>query len=196
MARRAQLTAATRERVLRAALDLIVDVGPDATTLQAVAERADVAPSTIYYHFSSRDHLLAAAYDMLRLEWEEQKHWETPETSPPAQLRSLIHSCFSDYAQRAPLLRVILRIRGSEDLDAAIGRVRARRRAVIVDMLTEACRNGALCPPLERAIAITYGLTSFAAWQTLVEEQGLTPAQAENEVAEFLVEALFPVGVR
>lgn len=196
MGRRAQLTAATRERVLRAALDLIVEVGPDATTLQAVAERADVAPGTIYYHFSSRDQLLAAAYDMLRLEWEEQKHWETPETSPPAQLRSLIHSCFRDYADRAPLLRVILRIRGSDDLDNAIARVRARRRAVIVDILAAACRTGRLCVPLERAITLTYGLTSFSAWQTFVEEQGLSPAQAEREVAEFLVEALFPAGAR
>ncbi|MCS6801925.1 MAG: TetR/AcrR family transcriptional regulator [Chloroflexota bacterium] len=196
MARRAQLTAATRERVLRAALDLIVEVGPDAVTLQAVAERADVAPGTIYYHFNSRDQLFAAAYDMLRLEWEEQKQWETTETAPAAQLRSLIRSCFRDYAQNAPLLRVILRLRGSRDLEEAVARVRARRRAIIAEILRNAESRGALCLPLARAITITYSLTSFSAWQTLVEEQGLSPQCAEHEVAEFLVSTLFPSSSR
>jgi AcrR family transcriptional regulator len=191
MARRGQLTAATRERVLRAALELIVELGPEATTLQAVAERADVAPGTIYYHFNSRDQLLAAAYDMLRVAWEEQEEWATPETSPPAQLRSLLRSCFKDYAQRAALLRVILRIRGSDELDAAIARVRARRRAVIVDIMTNAQQQRLLCVPLGRAITMTYTLTSFSAWQTLVEEQGLSPQEAEREVTEFLCQALF-----
>ena len=195
MARRGPLTAATRERVLRAALDLIVEVGPDATTLQAVAERADVAPGTVYYHFSSRDQLLAAAYDMLRVEWEELEAWATPDLAPPAQLRSLLRSTFHDYAQEGALLRVILRIRGSEELAAAIARVRARRRAVIVDIISNAEQQGVLRVPREQAIAITYSLTSFSAWQTLVEEQGLTPTQAEREVGDFLIHALFaPAG--
>lgn len=192
MVRRANLTAATRERVLQAALALIVDVGPDATTLQAVAERADVAPGTIYYHFASRDQLLAAAYDMLRLDWEARAEWVTDETDPPAQIRSMVRSLAKDYQNEEGMLNVILRIRGSDELDEAVRRVRMRRRAVIVDILTEADRAGLLRLPLPRAIAMTYGLTSFAAWQSLVEDQEMPADAVAGELSEFLIHALFP----
>jgi AcrR family transcriptional regulator len=191
MARRALLTAATRERVLRAALELIVALGPDAMTLQAVAERADVAPGTIYYHFSSRDQLLAAAYDMLRVEWEQREAWATSETAPAAQLRALIRSLCQDYEGQRALLSVILHIRGSEELAEAIARVRHVRRTVLTSILEHAQRLGLLRLPLPRAVALAYTLTSFASWQNLVEEMGLAPSEVPGELSEMLLAALF-----
>jgi TetR/AcrR family transcriptional repressor of multidrug resistance operon len=49
---------ATRERLVRAALDLYTTIGFQRTTTPMLAERAGVAEGTIYRHFSSKEHLL------------------------------------------------------------------------------------------------------------------------------------------
>ena len=49
---------ATRQRLLRAALELYTTVGFRATTTPSIAARAGVAEGTIYRHFSGKEHLL------------------------------------------------------------------------------------------------------------------------------------------
>lgn len=53
----------TRRRVLEAAAALYGERGISATTVQAVAERADVSRGTILNHFTSADGLLEAVLD-------------------------------------------------------------------------------------------------------------------------------------
>jgi AcrR family transcriptional regulator len=53
---------ATRERLIRAALDLYTTAGFLRTTTPALAERAGVAEGTIYRHFKSKEDLLNAAF--------------------------------------------------------------------------------------------------------------------------------------
>lgn len=48
-----------------AALELIAETGFDATTIEAVASRADVSKATIYRRFSGRDELIATALALL-----------------------------------------------------------------------------------------------------------------------------------
>ncbi|MFC7618017.1 TetR/AcrR family transcriptional regulator [Actinokineospora soli] len=53
--------AATRDRLLSAALALIPEVGWSAVTTRAVAERAGVKPGLVHYHFPTVPDLLTAA---------------------------------------------------------------------------------------------------------------------------------------
>lgn len=48
----------SREKLLRAATDLLVAAGPQAVTVDAVADASGVAKSTLYRHWPSRDDLL------------------------------------------------------------------------------------------------------------------------------------------
>src|SRR5437867_12956532 len=65
METRGQQTTATRTRLLKAAVAVLAEVGVDALTMQAVAERADVALRTVYNHFPSKDALVVDAFDVL-----------------------------------------------------------------------------------------------------------------------------------
>jgi AcrR family transcriptional regulator len=49
-----------RREILEAALELFRDRGFEAATVQAIAERADVAAGTVYLYFSSKDAILLA----------------------------------------------------------------------------------------------------------------------------------------
>jgi AcrR family transcriptional regulator len=53
---------ANRERILRAALDIISKKGVDKVTHRAVAALASVSPGTTTYHFASREDLVRDAF--------------------------------------------------------------------------------------------------------------------------------------
>jgi AcrR family transcriptional regulator len=63
LGQRATSVAATRGRILVAAGELYREQGVGATTLHAVAERADVSRGTVVNHFGGVDELLAAVAD-------------------------------------------------------------------------------------------------------------------------------------
>ena len=50
----------TRERIIAAAAKLFYSEGVRAVSVDAVAEKADVTKRTLYYHFDSKDELIAA----------------------------------------------------------------------------------------------------------------------------------------
>lgn len=50
--------ARTRELIIDVALDLFVDQGYDATTMEQIAERAEVGTTTLYRYFPSKDLLI------------------------------------------------------------------------------------------------------------------------------------------
>jgi AcrR family transcriptional regulator len=63
---RASSASATRQRILDAARDLYLERGVGATSVKAVAERADVSRGTILHHFEGADGLVeAVARDVL-----------------------------------------------------------------------------------------------------------------------------------
>ena len=52
-----------REAVLRAAIDLFITQGYDATSISDLAGALGVTKSAVYHHFPSKESLLAAALD-------------------------------------------------------------------------------------------------------------------------------------
>src|SRR6266566_6911462 len=59
--RRAELAEATRRRILDAAIDLFVEGGYRSTTIESIAEAAQVSVETIYKRFGSKAGMLKAA---------------------------------------------------------------------------------------------------------------------------------------
>src|SRR5688572_10978678 len=60
----------TRERILRAALEMFHDRGFESTTMREIAGRAEVATGAAYYYFASKDAIVLAFYDQARKDME------------------------------------------------------------------------------------------------------------------------------
>jgi AcrR family transcriptional regulator len=54
------------EAILRAALELFIEHGPDATSIEQISQRAGVARLTVYRRWSNKEELLIAALDQAR----------------------------------------------------------------------------------------------------------------------------------
>jgi AcrR family transcriptional regulator len=92
----------------RAILELILERGWDAITVQDVCERADVGRSTFYVHFADKEELLLAGFDALR-EHLRQHHVSTPD-GPLAFTRALLEHT----REYEPVYRALLGRRTAE----------------------------------------------------------------------------------
>ena len=61
--RRLTATAATRKKIIDSARALLAESNGESLTIDAIAERADVARMTVYYQFKSKSKLLDALFD-------------------------------------------------------------------------------------------------------------------------------------
>jgi AcrR family transcriptional regulator len=107
---------ATRQRLLRAALELYTTVGFRATTTPAIAARAGVAEGTIYRHFSGKEHLLNEVFRGAQ-RWGATIVRETEGDGAPNRLQRIARTLFDTAARDAALTRMLLRRRDEQHLD-------------------------------------------------------------------------------
>jgi AcrR family transcriptional regulator len=194
METRSRSTAATRTRLLDAAVEVLASVGVDAMTMPAVAEQADVALRTVYNHFPSKTALIVEAYERFA-QATMQAVAGVPATGPPRErLRWFVAAFYGALDQESPGAAVILGVSRVPELDARLAEVRAWRRGELTAILRAAQRDGSLTVPLKDATAYAFLVTSFATWHSLVVESALTPARALDLTLESLDRTLFADG--
>jgi AcrR family transcriptional regulator len=192
MQTRSQATASVRDRILDATLDELAAAGGEAITMQAVAERADVALRTLYNHFPGRDQLLATAFARHAAQTRADIEALTvPDAEPWRQLRHVVAAYHARYARMGTRLGALLALRGFPELDEHIRAVRAWRHALLADIVERGRRDGTLTLPDQTAVALAFTLTSYAGWQTLLETVGDDPEQATRIANQALSSALF-----
>ncbi len=166
--RRASKEQETHHRILSAALALYAAVGPSATTISAVAQRASVQRLTVYRHFPQETDLLAKSLSYWfeqnpmpnRVEWREDV---APENWPIAILSML----YSYYDETAGFLPSVLSDRNRlPELNSLLIAHDARLNEMQTDILMhlpEPRRNSALCR------AVVHHAVQFSTWQSLAE---------------------------
>jgi AcrR family transcriptional regulator len=107
---------ATRQRLLRAALELYTTVGFRATTTPAIAARAGVAEGTIYRHFSGKEHLLNEVFRGAQ-RWGATVVREAGGTGTSDRLQRIARQLLDTAAHDAALTRMLLRRRDEQHLD-------------------------------------------------------------------------------
>lgn len=101
----------TRQRIVQAAMALFVAQGYDATTVDEIAERADVSPRTFFRYFNTKDALLFHDFDekMQRIQdfINRRPEGELPATSLVAVLCEMVDQARSTPEQRALIIRLL-----------------------------------------------------------------------------------------
>ena len=186
---------ATRQRLLRAALDLYTSIGFRATTTPAIAARAGVAEGTIYRHFSGKEHLLNEVY-------REAQQWGTASVTQAEEESSLatgerlqgIGRRLLEGAARDPArLRMLLRTRDDQHLDERSLDSARKFRAALQDVVAKGISERLVrAGPAELWADIWLALIAFAA-----ERVGSREWDPESpEVAQTLDAAWDAIGVK
>jgi AcrR family transcriptional regulator len=170
--KRAEQQAETRLRIVEAAVDLHSTVGPAATTVSMVAERAGVQRHTFYAHFPDERSLLNAC-SSLSLERDplpEAAPWREIEQKRE-RLRAGLLAIYGWYERNADLAGCVLRDAEHHQLVRETAeRTWAPHMQAYHDVL------GANLSAKQRAML---GLAlSFFTWRTLTREGGLKQAAA------------------
>lgn len=117
-------------RIVKAALRIAVERGYQGTTLQRIAQAADLPVSSLYWRFSSKDELMAAAMRYGFARWERSDR--------PSLLPSTIRSGTDHGARPAPVVQIALPLVLTADPAASQSRsafvdIRASAEARIAD---------------------------------------------------------------
>ncbi len=198
---RAQQASARRRTLAQAARDLFVEAGYPATTMEAVAKRADVSLKTVYNSYRSKAGLLRAVWDLsLKGDLDDapiaERRWYTEllnEADPHRQLAMSAENSRIVKTRIGPMLRVIRDAAPiDEDLAALWELIQtdflANQRA-IVESLAE---KGSLRPGLDvqRATDLLWTLNHPDVWLLLVDRRGWSPEDWETWFARTCREQL------
>ena len=187
MTGRQQAKCATRDGIVKAAIDCIMSERSFAVTLPAIAERAGVTVKTILRHFGSREALIEAAWSQAHDEVRAERQ-ATPGDSTGA-LRVLI-----DHYERRGLM--VLAMLSEETEPRALrmteaGKLGHRRwvEEVFAAHLPETTDTRS------RLVDVLVVATDVYAWKLLRLDRGLTVDEVHDRMA-LMTAALLEQGVR
>jgi len=184
---------ATRQRLIRAALELYTTTGFHGTTTPAIAERAGVAEGTIYRHFTSKEHLLNEVYrgaQRWALRLTKDPEADRP-GKPPERLRQLARQ-LCETAERDPaLIRMLLQPQDERLLDDKSREAGREFRVAVQQVVAMGKSDGLVrAGPAELWAAVWLALVSFAAericqkeWTTDHPQVALTLEAAWDAIA-------------
>jgi AcrR family transcriptional regulator len=184
---------ATRQRLLRAALDLYTTVGFRATTTPAIAARAGVAEGTIYRHFSGKEHLLNEVYRNAQ-RWGAGLVKELElngQHSVPERLGGIARRLLDAAARDPSLTRMLLRSRDEQHLDERSREASREFRIAVQEVVAGGETEGQVRKgPPELWTDVWLALVAFAAervgakaWESESPQIGLTLDAAWDAIA-------------
>lgn len=187
----------TRRLIVDAARELFLERGYAATTMEAIAEEAGVAVSTVYAIFKNKRAILRE----IRMAWHERTRAReineeaVEQPDPERRLEMVAHANRRQWEFGGTLV-AIYQGAASVDREAAAELSEALRgRRVVMDRVVEGMKD-ALRPGLDvvRAAAILRALCLAEVYLELVRESGWSPDEYEAWLFETLKEQLLPRG--
>jgi AcrR family transcriptional regulator len=170
--KRAEQQAETRQRIVEAAVALHGSVGPAATTVSMVAQRAGVQRHTFYAHFPDERSLLMACSGLAlaRDPVPDAAPWRAI-ADPAERLRAGLRALYDWHARNAELNGCVLRDAEHHALVREICELRYGPPMGAVSGVLGAALNA-------QQQALLHLALSFFTWRTLVRESGLSQGAA------------------
>ena len=195
----------TRRRIVDAGRELFVERGYAATTIDAIAEQADVGRKTVFTSVGSKSAVLKLAFDWaLAGDDEPVAIADRPEVQrmmhgkDPATLLAEWIAMNVGIAGRLTALYHAVVVAADSDPDAAtlLETVEQQRNQGSTAVVTRLHELGGLRPSLDvaQAAAIADLLIDPLPYRRLVERHGWTPDEYRTYVQEAAAAALLPAG--
>lgn len=169
----------TRRRLKTALLELINEVGYEAVTVELLTERADVARSTFYAHYSAKEDLLFSGFDEWLRSFAELR---PPVDCEPWCFRFSLPLLRHGATQRTFFRETILR--------GPSHRVRRRLKEILAEVALREMQMGGVVRPEEdassaqaRARAVAGAFLGLLEWW-FDEGSGVPPAQVDRVFQE------------
>jgi AcrR family transcriptional regulator len=204
--RRQAQVRATRLTVIEAAKRLFVGHGYPATTIETIAETAEVPLPTVYRLFGSKRALLAAVLDTSfggddqPIAFADRPAVRAARAEPdPAKLVTAFARIVREFMERSSVIHHVLATAAQVDADAAelLADIRRQRHTGQSRIVAALDARGALDPGLDKAEAAdtVYALLSPEVHRILTVERGWSADDYERWIARSL-STLMPVGQR
>lgn len=157
----------TRERLLRAAIEVFAERGYDAATIREICRRADANVAAVHYHFGDKQRLylsiFGTAFDLMR---ERRSAFLPPQAPPEERLRIYIKILFEeifsfggDSDSAAHLYRIYLAemTQPSEMLDAVVSELFQRDADELYSIVGSLLGQEPECPTVIKCAASVVG---------------------------------------
>ena len=200
--RRARSARLTRQRILSAASDLYIRQGYAATTIQQIAEQADVAWQTVYSIFGNKAAILSAVFDVTVAGDDEpvpmmQRPFvrEIHEAADPRVKAAIFARHIRETNERtAGIVTVIESAAGTDPEIAGLWRKLQSQRLYGMGVAVENFQMAGVLRrdiTLDRAADVLWFYTGAWAYHALVVGRGWTLDEYETWTAEVLGHELF-----
>jgi AcrR family transcriptional regulator len=185
---RAETQRRTRQRIVRATMELHKEVGPAQTTIAEIARRAHVQRLTVYNHFPQEAELFGAC----------QAHWMSlhplPDLAAPlalpdpvARLKAVLRDYYDWYRETEPMAEKIQRDRGAvAPLDELMRRTADAGLAQLASALAGGFSGRGRTA--ERRVTLIRLALDFWTWRRL-DREGLDDDDAATLMAEAVASA-------
>jgi AcrR family transcriptional regulator len=194
LGRRAESIEQTRERILAATRDLLVQNGYRSASLDEIARTADVARATVYYQFGSKGGLLEALVADIEKRAGQAAVRDAVEHADPAQaLRQAFLAGCRFWAAEHPLVRRLTGLAAVDsDIERVLAQVQQHRLPLLTQLVERLDAAGDLSPALSpgRAVDTLWMLSSFEAFDQLFAGRGLPVDDVAEVLADIAVRAL------
>lgn len=177
----------TRAAVIDAAVDLVVEGGPTALTVDAVVTRSGVAKSTIYRHWPTRDDLLVGVFDACAPQFPEPPDDASFVEATRMYLHGIVRSMSEPRWSR--MMPALLTLKAHEPGIASVEQHMKDRQDVIMrELIGRGIHEGRVRPDIDpaEAIALLVGPLVFV---VLTGSMELTEGFADRALEAFLAGA-------
>lgn len=181
LSRRDRRRLTTREEILAAARELLLEVGPEGLSLRQVARRADFSPAALYTYFSSKDEIVASLFaeSFERLDAYLRR---VPADLPPDQRVIELGMAYMDFARDNPMdLRCML-LSTSLELPPSSGKALGLEAARLIgETFREGVESGVFGASVLSAAEMAYG--TWALVHGMVSVAGIDLTEVAEEVS-------------
>ncbi|MFJ1547795.1 TetR/AcrR family transcriptional regulator [Streptomyces sp. NPDC088246] len=126
----------TRQRIQDVALELFAEQGYEKTSLREISERLDVTKAALYYHFKTKEDILASIFDDLNRPVEELIEWGRGQPHSLETKKEILRRYSEALTAAAPLFQFMQENQATVR-ELSIGKTIKDRVVGLVDLIKE-----------------------------------------------------------